>query len=162
MFVLTLSIYIDLDHLIPRGTWGCGVIHKFRVYCMHNNDVIMSAIASQISGFSIVCPNVDSGTDQRNHQSSASLAFVRGFHRSPVNSQHKRPVSRKMFPFDDVIMGSSFGVYCMCYLLCCMHAHGILGVDCTDTWAWMNNHMPCKVWNEITPIPKFQRSSHTL
>ena len=33
-----------------------------------------------------------------------SLAFVRGTHRSPVNSPHKRPVTRKMFPFDDVVM----------------------------------------------------------
>ena len=44
------------------------------------------------------------GTDQRKHQSSASLAFVRGIHRRPVNSPHKWPVTRKMFPFDDVIM----------------------------------------------------------
>ena len=42
--------------------------------------------------------------DQRKHQSSASLAFVRGIHRGPVNSPHKWPVTRKMFPFDDVIM----------------------------------------------------------
>ena len=41
---------------------------------------------------------------QRKHQSSASLAFVRGSHRRPVNSPHKWPVTRKMFPFDDVIM----------------------------------------------------------
>ena len=42
----------------------------------------------------------------KNHQSSASLAFVRGIHRWPVNSPHKRPVTRKTFPlnFDDVIM----------------------------------------------------------
>ena len=40
----------------------------------------------------------------RKHQSSASLAFVRGIHRRPVNSPHKGPVTRKMFPFDDVIM----------------------------------------------------------
>ena len=38
------------------------------------------------------------------YQSSASLAFVRGIRRWPVNSPHKRPVTRKMFPFDDVIM----------------------------------------------------------
>ena len=44
------------------------------------------------------------GTDQRKHQSSALLAFVRGIHRWPVNSPHKGPVTRKMFPFDDVIM----------------------------------------------------------
>ena len=43
---------------------------------------------------------------QRNHQSSASLAFVWGIHRGPVNSPHKWPVTRKMFPFDDVIMDS--------------------------------------------------------
>ena len=49
-----------------------------------------------------------SGTDQRKHQSSASLAFVRGIHRRPVNSPHKWPVTRKMFPFDDVIMSFTY------------------------------------------------------
>ena len=47
---------------------------------------------------------VYSGADQRKHQSSASQAFVQGIHRSPVNSPHKGLVTRKMFPFDDVIM----------------------------------------------------------
>ena len=47
---------------------------------------------------------VYSGVDQRKHQSSASLAFVQGIHRGPANSPHKWPVTRKMFPFDDVIM----------------------------------------------------------
>ena len=42
--------------------------------------------------------------DQSKHQSSASLAFVWVIHRSPVNSPHKWPVTRKMFPFDDGIM----------------------------------------------------------
>ena len=41
---------------------------------------------------------------KENIKSSASLAFVRGIHRWPVNSPHKWPVTRKMFPFDDVIM----------------------------------------------------------
>ena len=45
-----------------------------------------------------------SDADQRKHQSSASLAFARGIHRGLVNSPHKWPVMRKMFPFDDVIM----------------------------------------------------------
>ena len=40
-----------------------------------------------------------SGADQRKHQSSAALAFVRGIHRSPVNSPHKWSVTRKMFPW---------------------------------------------------------------
>ena len=66
-------------------------------------DVIMSAMASQITGVSMVCSTVCSGADQRIHQSSASLAFVRGIHRWPETFPHKLPVTRKMFPFDDVI-----------------------------------------------------------
>ena len=61
----------------------------------------MSAKASQITGVSIVCWTVCSGADQRKHQSFASLAFMRGIHRWPVGSPHKRPVTRNIFPFDD-------------------------------------------------------------
>ena len=64
----------------------------------------MGVLASQITSLAIVYLTVYSGTDQRNHQSSASLAFVRGIHRWLVNSTHKWPVTRKMFPFDDVTM----------------------------------------------------------
>ena len=70
----------------------------------HYCDVIMSPTASQITSLTIVYSIVYSGTDQRKHQSSASLVFVRGIHRRPVNSLHKWPVTRKMFPFDDVIV----------------------------------------------------------
>ena len=70
----------------------------------HYGDVIMDAIASQITSLTIVYSIVYSDGDQRKHQSSASLAFVRGIHRGPVNSPHKWPVTRKMSPFDDVIM----------------------------------------------------------
>ena len=70
----------------------------------HYNDVIMSAMVSQITSLTIVCSTVYSGADQRKHQNIASLAFVQGIHWSPVNSLHKGSVTRKMFPFDDVIM----------------------------------------------------------
>ena len=70
----------------------------------HYDDVIMNTLASQITSLAIVYSIVYSDADQRKHQSSASLAFVRGIHRGPVNSPHKGPVTRKMFPFDDVIM----------------------------------------------------------
>ena len=70
----------------------------------HYNDVIMDAMASQITSLVIVYSIVYSGADQIKHQSSASLAFVRGIHWWPVNSPHKWPVTRKMFPFDDVII----------------------------------------------------------
>ena len=64
----------------------------------------MGSMASQITSLTIVYSAVYSGGDQRKHQSSASMAFVRGSHRGPGNSPHKGPVTRNMFPFDDVIM----------------------------------------------------------
>ena len=71
----------------------------------------MSAVASQITSLTIAYSTVDSDADQRKHQSSASLAFVRGIHWGPVNSPHKWPVTRKMFPFDDVIMRQTLHTY---------------------------------------------------
>ena len=64
----------------------------------------MSAMASLITGVLIVYSTVYSRADQRKQHSSALLAFVRGIPWSPVNSPHKELVTRKMFPFDDVIM----------------------------------------------------------
>ena len=71
---------------------------------IHYKDVIMSVIASQITSPTIVYSTVYSGTYQRKHQSPTSLAFVQGIHQGLVNSLHKWPVTRKMFPFHDVIM----------------------------------------------------------
>ena len=70
----------------------------------HYSDTIMGAMASQITSLTIVYTTVHFGADRRKHQSSASLAFVREIHRWPVNSPHKWPVTRKIFPFDEVIM----------------------------------------------------------
>ena len=68
------------------------------------SNVIMSAMSSQITGLTRVYSTVYSGADQRKHRRSASLAFVRGIHRWPVNSPHKRAVTRKMFLFDGATM----------------------------------------------------------
>ena len=81
--------------------YGCIYTWNLR---RHYNYVIKGAMASQITSLTIVYSTVHSGADQIKHQSSASLAFVRGIHRGPVNSPHKWPVTRKMCPFDDVIM----------------------------------------------------------
>ena len=70
----------------------------------HYSGVLMNAMASQITGVSIVSSAARSGVDKRKLQSSASLAFVRGIHRWPVDFPHKGPVTRKMFPFDNIIM----------------------------------------------------------
>ena len=82
----------------------------------HYGDVIMGAMAFQITSLTSVYSTVHSGADQRKHQSSASLAFVRWIRRWPVKSPHKWPVTRKMFPFDEVIMTGwvIYAIYNVC------------------------------------------------
>ena len=115
LFMLTKMIHQSSAMLRLWGnpTLTIGFPHKrsvlriaFTSYynTMHYGDVIMGTIASQITSLIIVCSTVYSGADQRKDQSSAPLAFVRGIHRGPVNSPHKGPVTRKMSPFNDVIM----------------------------------------------------------
>ena len=64
----------------------------------------MGTMASQITTLTIVYSTLFSGADKRKYQSSASLALVRRIHRGPVISPHTWPMTRKMSPFDDVIM----------------------------------------------------------
>ena len=90
------TIWIQSDLFLRR---------KF-IFHFHYTDVIMSMMVPQITSIFIVYSTTCSGVDQRKHQSSVSLAFVRGIHRSPVNSPHKGPVMQKMFPFDDAIMSN--------------------------------------------------------
>ena len=91
----------------------------------HYCDVIISPTASQITSLTIVYSIVHSGTNQRKHQSSASLAFVRGIHWRPVKSPHKWPVMWKMFPFDDVILLVIFVGVVFC-LWTCFHISWVL------------------------------------
>ena len=83
----------------------CNVSTKANVQLSrYYSVVIMGPMASQNTSLAIVYSTIYSGVDQWTHQSSASLAFVRGIHWWTVNSSHKWPVTQKMFPFDDVIM----------------------------------------------------------
>ena len=66
-------------------------------YPLHFSDVIMGTMVLQITILTIVYSTIYSCADQRKHQSSKSLALVQGIPRW-------RPVTRKIFPFDDVIM----------------------------------------------------------
>ena len=91
--------------LLPKLSLCCTWAYQCEDFVFsHYDDVIMTMLASQISSLPVVCSIVYSDVNQRKHQSSASLAFVREIHRGPVNFPHKWPVTRKMFPFDDVIM----------------------------------------------------------
>ena len=96
-----MSNYIQYK-TVPVMTYPCHDLSQ----CMlvHYDDVKMTMLASQITSLMVVYSIVYSGVNQRKHQSSASLAFVREIHRGPVNFPHKWAVTRKMFPFDDVIM----------------------------------------------------------
>ena len=81
-------------------------------------------MASQITSLTTVYSTVYSGADQRKHQSSASLAFVWGIHRWPVNSPHKCPVTRKMA---EVISHTAhdwrFGRKCLLFINFLTHEH---------------------------------------
>ena len=77
--------------------------YRFKSFT-HYSHVKMSVIASQITNLTIVYSTMYSGADQRKHQNSASMAFLRGIHRWPANSPHKGPVTHNLYPFDEVIM----------------------------------------------------------
>ena len=119
---ITVLVFVKCGGLMPVSThlyWPSSLNDNSREFiyvvpsmttmslCLtktHYIDVIMGAMVSQITSLTIVYSTVYSGADQRKHQNYAALAFVREIHRWPVNSPHKWPVTRKIFPFDDVIM----------------------------------------------------------
>ena len=100
----------------------------------------MGTIASQITSLTTFYSTVYSDADQRKHQSSASLAFVRGIHQRPVISPHKWPVTRKMFPFDDVIMPYQLTTY--------LRLHGAGREKCIGSLSCTLRH---KLSNRISP-----------
>ena len=124
-------------HFAPQMEFALMVVHKIThgivlqfkddcfwntIYMNHYDDVRMGAMVSQITSLTIVYSTVYSGADQNKHQSSASLVFVWGIHRGPLNSPHKWPVTQNMFPFDDIIMimiikSSLYIIYCCLILL---------------------------------------------
>ena len=93
-----MASYIILFFETKPDTW-----HTFKP---HYNDIMMSVMASPASR--LFTQRFIQDADQRKLQSSASLDFVTGIHRWLVNSPHKGPVTRKMFPLDDVIMKYAF------------------------------------------------------
>ena len=107
-YVAKQDAFSSLEPIVFGGllginySWGIGIVPPH--FTFHYNYVTMGSMASQITSLTIVYSTFYSGADERKHQSSASLAFVSGIHRGPVNSPHKWPVTRKMFSFDVVII----------------------------------------------------------
>ena len=114
----------------------------------------MGTMASQITSLTSVYSTVCSGADDRKHQSSASLAFVWGIHRWPVNSPHKWPVTRKMFPFDDVIIrqidmferGQYIRKQLICLSLMDLSSHSIVVSHCS----WLPQRIVYLIWKPVS------------
>ena len=81
--------------------------HWLHFVFLHYCDVKMGTMVSHITSLTIVYWTIYSDADQRKHQRSASLTFVRGIHRGPLNFPHKWLVTRTVFPVDHVIMSPS-------------------------------------------------------
>ena len=89
---------------------------------------------SQITTLTIVYPTVYSGAHQRKHQKLRVTGLCAGIYWCPVNSPHKWPVTRKMFPLDDVIM---------CYKI--------------HTTAWLNIKL---YTSQLPKLPKLTQRTH--
>ena len=82
ILILKKNANKEIEKNVP---WHGNALSRISEY----NDVIMSPMASQITSLTIVYSTVYSGADQKKHQSSASLVFMRGIHRWPVNCPTK-------------------------------------------------------------------------
>ena len=72
---------------------------------MHYNGVVMSAMTFQITSLTVV----DSTVYSRRRSKKTSKLRVTG-HGNRWISPYKGPITRKMFPFDDVIVGYSVDI----------------------------------------------------
>ena len=129
----------------------------------HYNDIIMSTMVSQITSLTIVYSTVYSGTDQRNHQRSASLAFVRGIHpQTPLTGElpaQRASNAEKCFHF----MTSSWDVAAHVefivditielasdeFYICCIFGDGDFGtwaLSVCHLWRWETNSLCCAIY----------------
>ena len=118
---------------------------QWKILSYHYDDVIMSAMASQITSPTFVYSSVYSGTVQRKHQTFASLAFVKEIHRWPVNPPHKWLVTRKMFPYDYVIVLDAVSLEIIFYI-----KSPVIRLGKVITWCWINiKSLPKLVVQEV-------------
>ena len=90
----------DLPTRTAHTTTVClTLILYFQIILYHHIDVIMTAMASQITSLTVVYSTVYSDADKRKHQSSASLVFVWGIHRDRWIPRTNGQLRRKCFHF---------------------------------------------------------------
>ena len=121
----------------------------------------MSTLASKITSLTNVYSTVYSGADQRKHQRSGSLAFVWGIHRRP----HKWPVTRKMFPFDDVIMTmpNSISIWHRRLVVAMLYYAGPYNTILYSIWQWFGfwtHHDDVIKWKHFPRYWPFVRGIH--
>ena len=99
VFMLNIIFYRWTRQRFGRASSGSILSPICRRYpfVVYHDGGLRSAMASQITGVSIVFSTICSGADQRKYQRSALLAFVKRIYKWPVDSPHKRPVTRKLF-----------------------------------------------------------------
>ena len=91
-----ISIFYDKSY-----NWFCRQSIWHDIVSVQYSDVIISVMASLITGVSLFTQPFVQAQMKKKHQSPASLVFVRAIQRWPVNYPHKGPATRKMFPFDE-------------------------------------------------------------
>ena len=109
---------------------------------VHYNDVIMTTVASQITSLTVVYSIVYSDADQRKHQSSASLAIVRGSHRDRWIPRTKGQLRGKCF---HLMTSSCHNIITVDALPPCVAISSAVLVftlqdDCAHTLPWLLNY----------------------
>ena len=154
----TSTIVLNLLNI----SWRIRAAQGYNYVC-HYSDVLMGAMGSQITNLTIVYSTVYSGADQRKHQSPASLVFMRGIHRRQLNSPHKGPVTRRLFPFDDVIMAFPFGALLLTLIPTWISTHKLgkvyefynllINIKSINTF-WWNKTI---IWYKLMTYPRKHR-----
>ena len=140
----------------------------------HYTDVVMTTMASQITSLTVV-HSINRLFRRRSKKTSKLRVTGLCIGNSPglVNSPHKGPVTRKMFPFDDVIMGKSvwllshiwpfchYNCFYMSQQHCCHVVYKMLSFNSSDAggrifWLWVS--IPCLLMHWLLKWPKHQQA----
>ena len=141
---------------------------------IHYHDVIMGTIAFQITSLTTVYSTVYSGSDQRKHQSSASLAFVWGIHRDRWIPRTKGQLRGKCFH----LMTSSWNadIFSFCHYLIELSGVDLNGM-CVKSVFWIflqkgdffqlqcikiSVQISISHWNILKKLPWFQYTNSAL